>query len=91
MQVCFALTEYEMTIRDSNNTIFSYSKNTAHADWFISMGQHREELRRNEQQAHWLFERAKERERERKNSRKYQPKTKKQKVFQGNSWSHYSA
>ncbi len=55
------------------------------------MGQHREELRRNEQQAHWLFERAKERERERKNSRKYQPKTKKQKVFQGNSWSHYSA
>ena len=60
------------------------------SDWFFSMGQQRDKMRRNEKQSEWMFDRAKNRDLERR-SRKYHTKQKKQKTFQGSSWNHYSS
>lgn len=71
---------------------FETSENTKllNSDWFLSMGHHRDKLRRSEKQSEWMFDRAKNRELERR-SRKFHTKQKKQKTFQGNSWNHYSS
>ncbi len=72
--------------------VFETSENTKslNADWFFSIGQHREKMRRNEKQSEWMFDRARNRELERR-ARKFQAKSKKQKTFQGNSWNHHSS
>lgn len=77
----------------SNQFVGPSAENTKslNADWFFSMGQQREKMRRSEKQSEWMFDRARNREQERK-SRKFQAKHKKQKPFQGrNSWNHYSS
>lgn len=93
------LESYWSNLKDShpqinarNHYVETHSENSKslNADWFLSMGQQREKIRRNEKQSEWMFNRARNREEERK-SRKFQATHKKQKSFQGNPWNHYSS
>lgn len=62
------------------------------ADWFFSMGQQREKMRRSDKQSDWMFDRARNRDQERR-TRKFQVKNnnKKQKDYQSSSWNLYSS
>lgn len=77
----------------TNDSTFTHPAPTTKAvdaDWFFSMGQQREKMRRSDKQSDWVFDRARNRDQERR-SRKFQGKNKKQKTFQSNSWNHYSS
>lgn len=79
---------YSESYKDESGTTKSIN-----SDWFISMGQEREKLRRKDQESHWLFERAKNREEERR-SRKFAGPArinKRDKMYRGNAWGHFSA